>query len=156
LATPDTANELQFEPGRAIPVAFFAWDGSSGEHGTRLAVSTWYFLALDQPTPPRVFISPVVAMALTLGLGVMVVLRAQRRGTAGSRGGGGWGVGWVGWGFSYRRSDAQARFHSSGCSRCGGRGTRGVNAPTPSGRRDDRRQHQVHRGQAGEPEDRHD
>src|SRR5437879_3575362 len=86
LATPDTANELQFEPGRAIPVAFFAWDGSSGEHGTRLAVSTWYFLALDQPTPPRVFISPVVAMALTLGLGVMVVLRAQRRGTAGSRG----------------------------------------------------------------------
>src|SRR5207249_267859 len=76
----------RFEPGRAIPVAFFAWDGSSGEHGTRLAVSTWYFLALDQPTPPRVFISPVVAMALTLGLGVMVVLRAQRRGTAGSRG----------------------------------------------------------------------
>src|SRR5207249_890970 len=98
LATPDTANELQFEPGRAIPVAFFAWDGSSGEHGTRLAVSTWYFLALDQPTPPRVFISPVVAMALTLGLGVMVVLRAQRRGTAGSRGGGRSGAGWVGWG----------------------------------------------------------
>ena len=31
LATPDTANELQFEPGRAIPVAFFAWDGSRSE-----------------------------------------------------------------------------------------------------------------------------
>src|SRR5207253_1442390 len=31
LATPDTANELQFAAGRAIPVAFFAWDGSSGE-----------------------------------------------------------------------------------------------------------------------------
>ncbi|HEU5261827.1 MAG TPA: c-type cytochrome [Gemmatimonadales bacterium] len=86
LATPDTANELQFALGRAIPVAFFAWDGSNGEHGSRLAVSTWYFLALDQPTPPGVFISPVVAMALTLGLGFTVVWRAQRRGAAGSRG----------------------------------------------------------------------
>ena len=85
LATPDTANELQFVAGRAIPVAFFAWDGSNGEHGSRLAVSTWYFLALDQPTPPRVFVSPVVAMALTLGLGFMVVWRAQRR-AGGSRG----------------------------------------------------------------------
>src|SRR5205807_6308019 len=79
LATPDTANELQFAAGRAIPVAFFAWDGSSGEHGNRLAVSTWYFLALDQPTPPRVFGTPVVVMLLTLGLGIVVVRRAQRR-----------------------------------------------------------------------------
>lgn len=83
LATADTANELQFRTGRAIPVAFFAQDGSNGESGSRMAVSTWYFLALDQPTPPRVYISPVVAMALTLGLGLTVVWRAQRR--AGAR-----------------------------------------------------------------------
>ncbi|HMG18852.1 MAG TPA: c-type cytochrome, partial [Gemmatimonadales bacterium] len=51
LATADTAHELQVRTGRAIPVAFFAWDGSNGEHGTRMAVSTWYFLALDEPTP---------------------------------------------------------------------------------------------------------
>jgi DMSO reductase family type II enzyme heme b subunit len=85
LATPDTANEVQFEPGRAIPVAFFAWDGSSGEHGSRMAVSTWYFLALDRPTPLGVFISPVVAMLVTLGLGLVVVRRAQRRGVGRSR-----------------------------------------------------------------------
>jgi mono/diheme cytochrome c family protein len=82
LATPDTANEVQLEAGRAIPVAFFAWDGSSGEHGSRMAVSTWYFLALDRPTPPGVFISPVLAMLVTLGLGLVVVRRAQRRGAA--------------------------------------------------------------------------
>ncbi|HXL35209.1 MAG TPA: c-type cytochrome [Gemmatimonadales bacterium] len=80
LATPDTANEVQLEAGRAIPMAFFAWDGSSGEHGSRMAVSTWYFLALDRPTPPGVFISPVLAMFVTLGLGLVVVRRAQRRG----------------------------------------------------------------------------
>src|SRR5438270_2008578 len=82
LATPDTANEVQLEAGRAIPVAFFGWDGSSGEHGSRMAVSTWYFLALDRPTPPGVFISPVLAMLVTLGLGLVVVRRARRRGTA--------------------------------------------------------------------------
>jgi DMSO reductase family type II enzyme heme b subunit len=79
LATADSANELQFAVGRAIPVAFFAWDGSSAERGTRMAVSTWYFLALDQPTPPGTFISPVIAMLLTLGLGLFIAGRAQRR-----------------------------------------------------------------------------
>ena len=78
LATADTAHELQVRTGRAIPVAFFAWDGSNGEHGTRMAVSTWYFLALDEPTPASVFISPVIAMVLTLALGMLVVWRAQR------------------------------------------------------------------------------
>ena len=79
LASADTASQLPFRTGRAIPVAFFAWDGSNGEHGTRMAVSTWYFLALDEPVPASVFISPVLAMLLTLGLGVLVVWRAQQK-----------------------------------------------------------------------------
>ena len=79
LASPDTASQLPFRSGRAIPVAFFAWDGSNGEHGTRMAISTWYFLALDQPVPARVFISPVLAMVLTLGLGLVVIWRAQQK-----------------------------------------------------------------------------
>jgi DMSO reductase family type II enzyme heme b subunit len=79
LASPDTASQLPFRTGRAIPVAFFAWDGSNGEHGTRMAISTWYFLALDEPVPARVFISPVLAMVLTLGLGLLVVWRAQQK-----------------------------------------------------------------------------
>jgi hypothetical protein len=44
-----------------------------------MAVSTWYFLALDQPTPSGVFVTPLVAMILALGLGVVVVRRAQGR-----------------------------------------------------------------------------
>jgi DMSO reductase family type II enzyme heme b subunit len=79
LATADSANELQFAISRAIPIAFFAWDGSNAERDSRMAVSTWYFLALDQPTPPGTFVSPVIAMAVTLGLGMLVVARAQRR-----------------------------------------------------------------------------
>jgi hypothetical protein len=44
-----------------------------------MAVSTWYFLALDQPTPPGALISPVIAMLITLGLGMLVAGRAQKR-----------------------------------------------------------------------------
>ncbi|HXF96157.1 MAG TPA: c-type cytochrome [Gemmatimonadales bacterium] len=84
LATPDTGNDLQFETGRPIPIAFFAWDGSSGEHGTRMAVSSWYYLALAEPTPPGVFLAPIVAAALTVGLGLLAVRQANRgRGGAG-------------------------------------------------------------------------
>ncbi|MGH9260909.1 MAG: ethylbenzene dehydrogenase-related protein, partial [Acidimicrobiales bacterium] len=55
LATADTAHELVFETGRAIPLAVFAWDGSNGETGARAAVSSWYFLALARPTPLGVY-----------------------------------------------------------------------------------------------------
>jgi DMSO reductase family type II enzyme heme b subunit len=79
LATADSANEIQILPGRAIPIAFFAWDGSNGEQGTRGAVSSWYYLALEEPTPPRVYVTPALAAALTAGLGLLSVWRAQRR-----------------------------------------------------------------------------
>lgn len=78
LATADSANQLQFQTGRAIPVAFFAADGSNGETGTRLGVSAWYFLALDTPVSSQVFVVPLVAAALTFGLGLALVRRAQR------------------------------------------------------------------------------
>ena len=86
LATADTVNQLQFAAGRPIPVAFFAWDGSSGERGSRMGLSTWYFLALDTPTPASTYVSPLVAVALTLGLGLVVVRRAQRRNSSGGTG----------------------------------------------------------------------
>jgi DMSO reductase family type II enzyme heme b subunit len=79
LATADTTNDLQFQTGRAIPVAFFAWDGSSGESGARSAVSSWYFLALGEPTPARVYITPFVAALLTMLLGFVVVRRVNAR-----------------------------------------------------------------------------
>ncbi len=79
LATPDSATELQFATGEAIPIAFHAWDGSNGEQGTQRAISSWYGIYLEQPTPPTVYLSPVVAMVLTAGLGLLAVWRAQRR-----------------------------------------------------------------------------
>jgi len=79
LTAADSARQLTFRTGQAIPVAFFAWDGSNGETGTRGAISTWYFLYLEEPTPPRVYATPVLATLLTAGLGLVAVVRAQRR-----------------------------------------------------------------------------
>jgi hypothetical protein len=79
LVAADTASALGFRPGVAIPIAFFAWDGSNGESGAQMAVSSWYSIYLEEPTPTTVYVSPVLAMLVTAGLGVLVVWRAQRR-----------------------------------------------------------------------------
>jgi DMSO reductase family type II enzyme heme b subunit len=79
LATDDPASDVQFPMSEAVPVAFFAWDGDNGESGARSSVSSWYFVYLTEPTPPTVLVAPLLAMALTAGLGLVVVARAQRR-----------------------------------------------------------------------------
>ena len=77
-------NRLAFEAGRAIPMAVYAWDGSNGESGTRGSIGSWYFLYLDQPTASTVYVAPILATLLTAALGVVVVVRAQRRARDGS------------------------------------------------------------------------
>ena len=75
----DSANAIGFVAGAPIPVAFFAWDGDNGEHGTRGALSTWFFVYLTEPTSAALFATPLFATLLTAGLGLFVVGRAQRR-----------------------------------------------------------------------------
>ena len=83
LAAPEAEDRLQLGPGRAIPMAVFAWDGSNGEAGKQGSISTWYFLYLDRPSGKGVYVWPALATLLTAGLGLVLVARAQRR----SRGG---------------------------------------------------------------------
>lgn len=85
LQAGEVENRLEFERGRAIPMALFAWDGDNGEAETRGAVSTWYFLYLDRPTASTTYVLPIAAALLTAGLGVVVVARAQRRSRSGRR-----------------------------------------------------------------------
>ena len=92
LASTDTVQAPRFGTGRAIPVAFYAADGSNGEDDVRGAVSAWYAVYLDVPTPTRVFVAPLAMIALTAGLGLLLVSRAQRRERSGGgrvRGGAG-------------------------------------------------------------------
>ena len=79
LAASDPESELEFEIGQPIPIAFFAWDGDNSEEETRGSVSSWYFVHLEEETPPSTYVAPLFALLLTGGLGVLVVRRTQRR-----------------------------------------------------------------------------
>ena len=70
---------ISVPPGVPVPVAFFAWDGDNGEDETRGAVSSWYFLILEQPAGSEIYVAPLVAVLLTGGLGFFFRARARRR-----------------------------------------------------------------------------
>jgi DMSO reductase family type II enzyme heme b subunit len=84
LSTPDSAADLQLPLSQAIPIAFQAWDGDNGEAGNQGSISTWYFIQLQEGTSVAVYVTPALAMLLTAGLGLLVVVRAQKREREGS------------------------------------------------------------------------
>lgn len=47
LQTRDEKNDIQFQPGIKIPIAFNVWDGSQDENGTQKAISSWFEMILE-------------------------------------------------------------------------------------------------------------
>lgn len=71
---------LALREGVAIPIAFFAWDGSSAETLQRGSVSGWYSIVLEAPTPPLIaYGTPLIAVLVTIGAGLAIVAGANRR-----------------------------------------------------------------------------
>jgi DMSO reductase family type II enzyme heme b subunit len=68
-----------FRPAVFTPVAIQAWDGGAGETGTRMSLTSWYYLRLEEPQSNRRFVIPPVVAILTLAAMVLVV-RAVNRG----------------------------------------------------------------------------
>jgi mono/diheme cytochrome c family protein len=79
LETPSPETDVQLRAGHFAPVAFFAWDGANGDHGTRCAISTWYDLVLVPGTPARAYALPPVAILLVGGLQFWLVRRAKKK-----------------------------------------------------------------------------
>ncbi|MDP6709634.1 MAG: ethylbenzene dehydrogenase-related protein [Alphaproteobacteria bacterium] len=78
-------NDVQFVAGRFIPVSVNAWDGSNGEHGRIMSVSTWYYVFIEAGTPIRVYVFTVLAILITGALGLWLTGLA-RRATEGEEG----------------------------------------------------------------------
>jgi hypothetical protein len=55
-----------------------AWDGSNGEHGLIMSLSSWYYLILETPTPMKVYLYAVLAVLMTAGLGYWLMRKAER------------------------------------------------------------------------------
>ena len=71
-------NDVQFIEGRFIPVSINVWDGSNGEHGLIMSLSSWYYVALEAPTPFSVYAFALLAVIVTGGLGVQLMRRAEQ------------------------------------------------------------------------------
>jgi DMSO reductase family type II enzyme heme b subunit len=78
LASKDAAR-LAFRAGVFTPVAFQAWDGGAGETGTRMSLTSWYYLRLEEPRSNRRFVVPPVVAILTLVAMALVVRVAKMR-----------------------------------------------------------------------------
>jgi DMSO reductase family type II enzyme heme b subunit len=73
------ATRPTFTPAVFTPVAFQAWDGGAGETGTRMSVTSWYYLRLEEPQSNRRFVIPPVVAILTLAAMLVVVRIAKGR-----------------------------------------------------------------------------
>ncbi|MFQ5859129.1 MAG: ethylbenzene dehydrogenase-related protein [Anaerolineae bacterium] len=67
LTSPE-ADDMQFEVGRFMPIAFAAWDGANGERDGQKSVSSWYFLRLESPASYTAYIAAVLAILVVGGL----------------------------------------------------------------------------------------
>lgn len=68
----DTGNpqDTLMETGKLIPISFQAWDGSNGEQGLMMSISSWHFLRLETPTSLMVYL---YALGGIVGVGVLEV-----------------------------------------------------------------------------------
>lgn len=78
LTTSDKENDVQFEPGKFLPIAFSAWDGGNHEEGAKRSLSAWYLMFLQPPESAARVSYPLLAIVLTL-LVEMYIVRAVRR-----------------------------------------------------------------------------
>jgi len=77
LGSKDAASPA-FRPTVFMPVAFQAWDGGAGETGTKMSLTSWYYLRLEEPQSNRRFVIPPVVAILTLAVMLLVVRVANR------------------------------------------------------------------------------
>ncbi len=72
-------DEVEFIPGKMIPIAWNVWDGQYGEDGKRRAISRWYYLLLEPETPWTTWLWPVVVALLAAGGEVLGLRRLRKR-----------------------------------------------------------------------------
>jgi DMSO reductase family type II enzyme heme b subunit len=79
LVPRDPSTDLAFEAGRLVPFAVQAWDGSNGEKGLMMSLSSWSFLVLEPPPSRTAYLAPILGVAFTGLFEWWLVRRARRR-----------------------------------------------------------------------------
>jgi DMSO reductase family type II enzyme heme b subunit len=79
LAAVAREQDISFAVGKPIPTAFYGWDGANGEQQLLLSLSSWFYLLLEAPTPPTVYLYAGVALFGGLGVELFLVRWARGR-----------------------------------------------------------------------------
>jgi len=75
----DDKNDVQFEAGIFIPMAMNAWDGSNGEHGVIMSLSSWHYVFIEAPMPITVYIFTALGFILTGGVLVWFARKVEAK-----------------------------------------------------------------------------
>jgi DMSO reductase family type II enzyme heme b subunit len=68
-----------FEIGKFMPFSVMLYDGRNHEEGKKGAISAWYYLVLEPPTPASVYIFPPMVFLLFLGIGFLLQKTVKNR-----------------------------------------------------------------------------
>ena len=71
-------NDVQFEQGKLIPIAFNVWDGSNGEVGLKMALSSWYYVLLSVPSGIYAYISCFFSILVAVGFEFWFVKKVSK------------------------------------------------------------------------------
>ncbi len=73
-------DDTVFEAGKFMPFEISLYDGRNGEQGNKCAISAWYFMVLEPPTPAKVYYLPAVVFIIVLLLGIILHRMLRRKG----------------------------------------------------------------------------
>ena len=77
LIAEDKGGDVPFEKGKLIPMAFMAWDGSNGETGLKMSISSWYYLLLETSTTIGAYLYALIAIVFAAGFEWWLVGRVR-------------------------------------------------------------------------------
>jgi len=78
LKTVNSSQDIQFEPGRFIPIAFFVWDGSNGETEGKVALTSWHSFFMEPVVPAITYLYPAVAVVIVGSIQWWAIRRLRR------------------------------------------------------------------------------
>jgi mono/diheme cytochrome c family protein len=78
LVSDDPATVTSIEEGKAIPVAFHAWNGMNGEVGFQRSISSWAFLVIEKEIPKSAYGYTVGFMLLAIGLEFFIIRKVKK------------------------------------------------------------------------------
>jgi len=79
LDTRDEKHTL-FEVGKFMPFSVALYDGRNNEQGKKAAISAWYYMILEPPTPLKTYVLPPLLFLVFLGIGLLLHKQLRKTG----------------------------------------------------------------------------